>query len=441
MTRQERDLTHYDIARAALSRWRKQTITLLWVAYAAFYLCRVNLAAAQSDLAAAEGLSKRQLGILLSLLKAVYTVGQLANGILSDRLGPRRLLLTGLFASAGLNAIFSHLSDFRYMALVWAANGYFQACGWTPVVRTIANWFPARLRDAASGIIGVSYILGSGVSWLLAGHLTERYGWRYAFWVPPWICVGVVVLLVIAFREHPSDVGLTDEEAEADQTAVSATSPTACAPSSLRDARLWALGCAMLCFNFGYHGLLDWMPHYLAEARGLAAGAASTQAFLLPLGGAIGCTVLTVVTRRKAKARPLAVAALLAALAVLIYAVPYLTERLPRSLWATIPLLGVLSSVPASLMACAMPVNVVAHNKAATAAGIIDSLGYVGSATSGWASGRVLDRVGRARGSAAAWRAAWHIWPIGVVASAAMMVGLAVRGETAGETPTPDLSL
>ena len=424
MDHETRAATQYDDARAALSRWRKRTIALLWVTYAAFYLCRVNLAAAQHDLARERGLTKDRLGLLLSLLKGVYAVGQFVNGLLADRIGPRRLIAVGLTGSAVVNAIFAHLVDFRAMAVAWAANGYLQACGWTSVVRTIANWFPSRLRDAASGLIGTSYILGSGFSWLLAGVLTERYGWRYAFWGPAWVCLAVTLVFLVGVRERPQDAGLPGEGDGGNEPG-GAVCPRRL--GALASPRLWALAAANLALFFGYHGLLDWTPHYLAEVGGVGAAAAAQKAFLMPLGGAIGCLGVTWLARRRGQ--PLgavAVAAPLLMLAALVWVFPDLVERAPGAARPGLALMGFLSAGPAALMACSMPANIASFGDAATAAGFVDATGYLGSAASGWVSGAILTRVARVSGQRAAWRSVWRTWPLGMVA-AAVMVLIAAR--------------
>ncbi len=421
------ETTHYDDLRIALSRWRKRTIGLLWIVYASFYLCRVNLAAAQKNLAVAEGITKHQLGSLLAGLKVFYAIGQFINGALADRFGPRVLITLGLGVSAGLNMVFAHLHDFRWMAVTWAINGYFQAFGWTSVVRTTANWFPARLRDAASGILGTSYILGSGLSWLLAGWLTQAYGWRYAFWVPAWVCAGVTILFLIVGRARPEDVGLggIDSDAEPNETTPGEACPIW--RSVLASPRLWSLACANAALIFGYHGLLDWTPHYLAESGGIAAAAAARRAFLMPLGGAIGCAGMTWIARRRSRQLgPAAVAVPLVILAGLTCAFPVLADGAPQLLPIALVLLGAFSSTPASLMACAMPANIAGSAGAGTAAGLVDAAGYVGSAGSSWVSGRIMESVSATRGQAAAWRVVWRVWPIGMIIAAAM-VALSAR--------------
>jgi sugar phosphate permease len=421
--------THYDDARVALSRWRKRILGALWITYAAFYLCRVNLAAAQGQLARDRGVSKNQLGLMLALLKSFYATGQLVNGVLADHLRPRRMIAIGLTGSALLNLAFSHLDSYRWMAVVWALNGYLQALGWTPIVRILANWFPPRLRDVSSGAIGTAYILGSGLSWLLSGYATSEHGWRYAFWIPAWVCLAVVGLFLLVVREGPGDLGLPEENGEK-ATAEGAQEqqvPLVTVLRSLASPWLWMVALGSTCLCFGWHGLLDWTPHFLAEVGGCSAEEAARKAFLLPLGGAIGCSLLTYLARRTRRSLPWwVVPTPLLVLAVLTYNFPALMERVPGLLPLGLMALGMFSAGPAALIACAMPTNIAGSASAGTAAGLVDAMGYVGSATSGWVSGHIMDRVGQVRGSAVAWRTVWHLWPVGMVA-AAILTGIAGR--------------
>lgn len=404
----------------ALSLARKVTLGLLWVVYAAHYLCRVNLAAAQKDLAADRGLSKHQLGTLLSLLKICYGSGQFINGHLADHFSPQRLIIVGLTASGIINLLFAHQDRFAWFALLWAANGYFQAFGWTSVVRLAANWFPPRLRATASGILGTSYVLGSGLSWLLAGQLTQAFGWRYAFWSPAWICFAVASLVLLRLRDRPPG----HRENHALPTGSAATSaPPATALPPRRRLPMACLAVANLCLLFGYHGILDWTPHYLAEVGHLSAGAAASRAFLLPLGGALGCLLLALLSRRYPGKLGLSrtVVGPLLALVVLVIIFPGLPQRAPAAVPAGLLLIGAVSSPPASVMACALPADLCGAEAAGRAAGLVDASGYLGSALSGWLSGQAMDHWGTRRSPQAAWTFVWRLWALGVLIAAALI--------------------
>lgn len=430
-----RQSTYSEDVRAAFSHWRRRTLALLWVVYAGYYLCRVNLAAAQGDVAAREGITKRQLGTILACMKVCYAIGQFVNGALADRFGPRVLVTAGLVVSGLLNMVFAHLNGFRWMPAVWGANGYFQACGWTSVVHIIANWFPGHLGEMASGVIGTSYILGGGFSWLLAGRLTESHGWRYAFWVPAWTCLGLAVLFLTTVRVRPEEAGLPSEsspdvprEPEVEHNGWL---------SVLANRRLWALAIANAALIYGYHGLLDWTPHYLSDVGGLSAEAASRRAFFMPLGGAIGCTAIAAFSRAYACRLGLkAVVPLMLALAALTFLFPTVVENAPGLAPLMLLALGIFSSPPASLIACAMPADIAGKQGAGQAAGIVDAMAYVGSALSGWSSGRIMSTVAQTRGQTAAWRTVWRFWPMGMVLAAILIV-LSRCGEQPGRASCP----
>ncbi|MHB8993648.1 MAG: MFS transporter [Armatimonadota bacterium] len=410
---------------ATVARSRKITLGLLWVTYAAHYLCRVNFAAAQKDLSASQGLGKQQLGSLLSLLKVFYASGQFINGHLADRLSPRRLIILGLTASGIINLLFAHGNSFGWFAVLWAANGYFQSFGWTSVVRLAANWFPPRLRETASGILGTSYVLGSGFSWLLAGRLTQAFGWRYAFWCPAWICFGVAAVVLCCVRDRPRQVA---SPASLPETPRAENCKAALPPQPLnRRLALACLALADLCLLFGYHGLLDWTPHYLAEVGRVSAGVAANRAFLLPLGGGLGCLALALISRLHPGKLGLSrtVVAPLLALAVLVVVFPILPHRAPSAVPATLLVIGAVSSPPASVMACALPADLCGAEAAGRAAGVVDASGYVGSALSGWVSGQVMERMGARRGPDAAWAFVWRMWAAGVLVAACLITLIA----------------
>jgi MFS transporter, OPA family, glycerol-3-phosphate transporter len=401
------------------ARWR--VLGQVWCLYAGYYLGRVNLAAAQDKMLQERIFTARQLGTMLAAHKTLYAIGQVVNGRLADKLPPRALLAAGLAGSGVANLAFSRLRRFPLLAPVWAANGLLQACGWTPVVRVIANWFPAGLRDAASGLIGTSYLLGSGLSWALSGWLTRTFDWPAAFRIPA-AALLLLALYALSVRERP----LAEADTAAQDPSSQDPDPPDC-PAPYRSPRLWALAAGMAAFIFGHHGLLDWTPHYLAaQGYGDPAAAARTASWL-PIGGTVGCLALTWLARGHRRVNGVAlVTASLVGLAALTAAFPLLVEHargaVPAGLWT----LGALASAPASLMPCSMPADLVGTGAAGASAGLVDAMGYAGSAVSGLVTGWLLDG-GPGGPAAGAWLRAWRTWPLGMVTGAAL-VWLAFRG-------------
>ena len=127
-------------------------------------------------------------------------------GFLTDKFGPRRLILTGaVLAGTGflllsrINSLWSFYAIFIFLSI--GASLMFPLPGWTAVT----NWF-SRKRGTAMGIlvaaIGVSGILIPLVTWLIAQH-----GWRATFIIAGigmWV-IGIPLSLVV--RHRPEQYG------------------------------------------------------------------------------------------------------------------------------------------------------------------------------------------------------------------------------------------
>ncbi len=178
-----------------------------WLTYGAFYFCRNNLGVALPGLQAELGYTKSQLGTVLMALKLAYGVGQLVNGPLAERFSARRLLALGLLGSAALNVLFGWATSLYFLVFVWACNGYVQALGWPPPMRTAANWFPPLQRGRALGLIGTGYQLCGALTFVVAGWAADRFGWRGALYVPALLFVASAVHMWIFHRDAPPNDG------------------------------------------------------------------------------------------------------------------------------------------------------------------------------------------------------------------------------------------
>ncbi|MBW1888181.1 MAG: MFS transporter, partial [Deltaproteobacteria bacterium] len=196
-----------------LSTWQKKMFWLMWVTYASFYLCRVNISIAMPQIMKEFSLTKTDMGLVLSSLFLLYAIGQFINGQLGDKLNSRRIITIGLLCSAVLNFIFGFTGGLiGLMVAVWGLNGYFQAMGWGPTVKAMANWFPVKTRGKISGRLGTSYIIGGAISWFLAGTIIKYFNWRFTFFFPAFFCIFIAIHWFIRARNAPEEVGLPSLE-------------------------------------------------------------------------------------------------------------------------------------------------------------------------------------------------------------------------------------
>ncbi|MET0196491.1 MAG: MFS transporter, partial [Rhodococcus fascians] len=94
--------THEKIAR--YERWRFQIFAITWIAYAGFYFTRQAFSVAKlgilEDPVLSVTLTKSTLANLDAVYLAAYAAGQFLWGSVSDRYGPRIVVLGGLAISA-----------------------------------------------------------------------------------------------------------------------------------------------------------------------------------------------------------------------------------------------------------------------------------------------------------------------------------------------------
>jgi predicted MFS family arabinose efflux permease len=138
----------------------------------------------------------------------IFGIGSFAAGILSDRIGARRVVAVG---AAVLGAALLVSSQIRTAGQLYAAFGVLGALGasafYVPLSATATRWFLAR-RGLAMGIISSGMGLGIFVVPPTARVLITAFGWRVtfaAFGGLTWV-VGAVVVRYLA--DQPEDRGL-----------------------------------------------------------------------------------------------------------------------------------------------------------------------------------------------------------------------------------------
>lgn len=254
----------------SIGEWQKKMFWLMWVTYASFYLCRVNISIAMPKIMEEFGLTKSNMGLVLSSLFLLYAIGQFVNGQLGDRINSRRIITLGLLSSAVLNVIFGFSGGILgLMIVVWGLNGYFQAMGWGPTVKAMANWFPSNVRGKISGRLGTSYIIGGALSWFLAGSFMKYFNWRFTFWFPSLFCVFIAIHWFIRARNAPEEAGLPsleEQEKGLENTEIRKDTRIGLRKTlkiTLLNPYVWFAAFALFGLNIVRYGFMSWAPTYL----------------------------------------------------------------------------------------------------------------------------------------------------------------------------------
>lgn len=235
------------------------------------------------------GWTRPQLFGALTVTLLVVTASAPFFGVIVDRFGARRLILSGLLLEALVIATFAWQDDsigmlyLRYVALALVAMGTTHIA----FARVITMWFD-RQRGLALGIMLAGVGLGNIVWPVLTQWAIDSWGWRVAYLVIAGIIL-VVGLGTVAWlvRDSPESMGLTVDGIAAQG---SSTSKQAAATygmerrEAMRTRTFWLMLGAFLLIGASVSSVQGHMIPILTS-RGVSA---STAAIVLSiLGGSL----------------------------------------------------------------------------------------------------------------------------------------------------------
>lgn len=412
--------TDTNAAANGLKRWQGRIFGTVWVTYFAYYLCRYNMPMAKTRMCETFHWDAPQFGMILSALLLAYAVGQFVSGQLADRFGGRRIASLGVLGSVTMNLfvfgallIVPHDSTSPKTVLwifvvFWGANGFFQAMGWSSMVRIMAHWFPSGTRGKVMGFLGTCYQLGAAFSWFLALFILRHYAeirggdWRAVFLVPAVLFAAAGILFLLLVRNSPEDVGLPAVEAEdgsesglpADSTIVQNVIRT------LKNPYLWIVAGTYFLLNVNCYGFVNWLPafldgHEISMGTGAFGLTTVMKRCIHPLAGALGAVVAGWATDRFFKGRRAPVIAiLLLMLGLLSVVFPYLPHTNAWLLIAILALIGFCTYGPHILMVGHAAQDFGKKSGAAGAAGFIDGMGHIGASLAGYGAGVIIKAFG-----------------------------------------------
>ncbi len=392
---------------------------VIWLTYGSFYFCRQNISAAVPGLEA-EGLDKTEIGAILGALKIAYAVGQLVNGQLAERVPARWLLAAGMLGSAALNVAFGLAEGLYFLLFIWACNGYCQALGWTPCIRVAANWVPGGRRGRAIGILGTSYQVMAGVTYLVAGWSAHWLGWRGALFVPAALLTASAVHMLVFLREHPP------QEPAADRPAARPGGFRENLLATLSNPFLWVLAVGLALLDACRYGFQDWGLAHLKEVQGSHLGVTAAKLAVLPAGGILGALAGGWATDRYFGGRRAPViAGMLVLLGLLTLGYDAVTRASSAGTMALLFGIGFCIFGAQVLLVGTTPSDLAKRGTAAAAAGFVNFMGYMGAFAGDLVTGHLAKQHG--------WETAIYFWAGCALAAAAVVATLWRIGPRTGD--------
>jgi OPA family sugar phosphate sensor protein UhpC-like MFS transporter len=388
-------------------RWRWQIFSVTWLAYAGFYLTRKAFSVAKNELKkpAVMGLSLQDMSWIDGANSVAYALGQFLFGTLGDKLGPRIIVLTGMLASVIISIAMGCSSTVLLMGVLFAAQGLCQSSGWAPLTKNVGEFFSRRERGSIMGFWCTNYAFGGFIASVLAGKAAERFGWRYAFFVPAAALLGIWVLFFLFQRNRPEDVGLPSIETYhgEPESVINPDETPAMEPEGswtvvlevLRNKMVWLLAIVYFLVKPTRYLLLYWSPVYVNALLGTGTASSGVLGSMFDLAGPVGTLAGGFISDGlfRSKRMPICVIALFL-LAIFMATFRYLPlTRL--AIGTGFFIIGFLIYIPDSLVAGAASIDFGTKKGASTASGLVNGLGSIGQVFGvtlpGWA-GRVLGK-------------------------------------------------
>jgi ACS family glucarate transporter-like MFS transporter len=241
------------------------------------YLDRICISTLAPSIMRDLALSKLEMSYVFSAFAVAYAAFEVPSAWWGERVGTRRVLARIVCWWSAFTLATATVWSYGSMLAIRFLFGAGEAGAWPNAARTFSRWIPATERGRVQGVFFAGAFLAGGLTPALVGLLEPRVGWRGVF-----VCFGLVGFVWAAawyrwFRDEPSEhpaVGATElalitrgrgaaagHGVDGHTLRALAASPSA-----------WALCLGYFSNSYGSYFVMTWLPTYLAEQRGFAAG-------------------------------------------------------------------------------------------------------------------------------------------------------------------------
>jgi len=261
-------------------------------AYLLSFFHRVAPAAIAGDLQSTFAIGGAQLGTLAATYFYVYTVMQIPTGVLSDTLGPRRILFWGGLIAGGGSLLFGLAPGFELAFVGRTLVGLGVSVAFIAMLKLIALGFDERRFASITGLCMLIGNLGSIFAGAPLAWATQAAGWR-----PVFVAVGILSLaMAFAARAWVMET----PAGKVDRTAWLSGLLTV-----MKNRATWPgffANAGLAGAFFAFAGL--WAVPYLTQMHGMSRAEASNHVSIYFIGFAIGSMLWGQVSDRIGRRKP-----------------------------------------------------------------------------------------------------------------------------------------
>jgi sugar phosphate permease len=330
-------------------------------------------------------------------------VGKLANGVLADRFGGRRIFMLSLAFCMVATGIFGTMSGALLFSVAYFIALFAKSAGWPSMANLIGVWYQPSWRGRIWGILSSSSRFSSVFTTLAMGSLLLVLGWREVIGVAAIVAGVVLVGLFFIMKQSPADVGLEANDSSDsddpkqphhldDHTSLQALM------NFVKSPRVWLICVSIMCLTVLME-FQSFIPIYLKETFGLTAGIAAITSSAFPIGCLISVLVGGFVFDLLTKKSRIYVLGGMMVLSVacigILIILPQIEMNGTASLWTS--LLAIMLFGLAIAPCYYIPMSVFSVDfggkHCGVLVGIIDAAGYLAAMTFDFLGGAVADEV------------------------------------------------
>ena len=245
-------------------RYRNTVLVLATVAFFATMVARLAISPVVPDITESFGVSTGAVGVALSGMWAAYALSQFPSGVLGDRFGERRVILTAVGLTAVASLLLAFSPTYATFAIFAVALG-----GAAGLHYSVATTFISKHFENIGRAIGV-HVAGGPLAGLLvpvaAAAVATRYDWRTAMLLGA--AVAAPTFVAFATRVRPTEPSRPDQRMR-DRFALARVVRLLSRPEIAYTTVLAVAGA------FTWQATASFLPTFLDEHHGLTTTTAS----------------------------------------------------------------------------------------------------------------------------------------------------------------------